>query len=682
MCARLQDEANLASSKGPNWSWTEGDAVAHPTFETGTVLGLRDEDVEIAFASDGFGFRRFTVDAERLSRMLASRNSRIVPRVEHFDLPGTFFEPPSAAERRLVDALHERLSAEWTIYVHPTVGASQFSVALLSPARGLVFLQVREPTSPVSAIQLLAGARKELFGLAVPALGEWLSGRPDRFERVRTMQVYEADFISHEEADALASKIAAGSVGFPLTLLPDLDRVLGDQWHDGRALESLSLSREQERLATPSPGLHLIRGVAGSGKSLVIAYRAAMAARAGKRVLLLTFNGTLVNYLDHLVSSVPVRYRLRQLTLTHIHGLCADLVDRTTVRPPHLASRQEQEARDRYFDVAWPEAALEALGQLPRYVRYDACYVDEGQDFADRYFDLIQAVTYDPKDIVFAVDDAQALYGRKGSFYPKLRAPRGAWMTHSLPHGRRLPAQTAELANAIAQRYDLPSVPIERPPPGDEGFNLATPTIALVPTGGLATAAAAALTLVQMSLSRDAMPPTSLAVLVPSNEFGAALVQLFAEHGIRTNHTFELAAGVANREANPDEVDDTVTFRSSAKDGFEWDDERLKVTTIHSFKGWESERTIVVLPNGQTMKDARIAYVSLTRSRGDVYVVTTGRDLVTDKIPVVSDIFGIDVDAADRFEALLGAHAEFVGTLRDGTPATEPIIDWTGFDLR
>ena len=55
----------------------------------------------------------------------------------------------------------------------------------------------------------------------------------------------------------------------------------------------LTLTDDQKKFAKSHPGHYRVRGVAGSGKTQVLAYRASELASQGCRVLVLTFNLTL-----------------------------------------------------------------------------------------------------------------------------------------------------------------------------------------------------------------------------------------------------------------------------------------------------------------------------------------------------------------------------------------------------
>src|SRR5690606_28035310 len=79
-------------------------------------------------------------------------------------------------------------------------------------------------------------------------------------------------------------------------------------------LSSLELNNQQRRFAKPASRKHQrVRGVAGSGKSLVLAQRAANLAEAGKRVLMVSFNITLWHYLRDLVSRTSNRFQRKRI---------------------------------------------------------------------------------------------------------------------------------------------------------------------------------------------------------------------------------------------------------------------------------------------------------------------------------------------------------------------------------
>ena len=87
----------------------------------------------------------------------------------------------------------------------------------------------------------------------------------------------------------------------------------------------LLLSDDQKKFAEPQSGHYRVRGVAGSGKTQVLAYRASELASQGYRVLVLTFNLTLWHFIRDMVQRSPFAFHWHNLTITYFHGLCKDI---------------------------------------------------------------------------------------------------------------------------------------------------------------------------------------------------------------------------------------------------------------------------------------------------------------------------------------------------------------------
>src|SRR5699024_8639232 len=93
----------------------------------------------------------------------------------------------------------------------------------------------------------------------------------------------------------------------------------------------LTLTSEQNKLISIQKGsIRRWGGVAGSGKTVVIATKAAEAIRQGERVLVLTYNITLRHYIRDLCEQQDTgdnHHLLKsQLTIAHVHGFLKLLV--------------------------------------------------------------------------------------------------------------------------------------------------------------------------------------------------------------------------------------------------------------------------------------------------------------------------------------------------------------------
>jgi hypothetical protein len=122
----------------------------------------------------------------------------------------------------------------------------------------------------------------------------------------------------------------------------------------------------------------LVRGGAGTGKTMLAVAEAKRLAHTGQRVLLTCFNKLLAKYLAPIVDEFPT------LTVRHIHGFMADVVDGAGRR----SSLPDAAAED-LFEVFYPELCVEILLESGSPI-FDAVFVDEGQDsLREAYLDVV-----------------------------------------------------------------------------------------------------------------------------------------------------------------------------------------------------------------------------------------------------------------------------------------------------
>ena len=175
-----------------------------------------------------------------------------------------------------------------------------------------------------------------------------------------------------------------------------------------------TLDRRQERLAhSLGPGYRLIRGVAGSGKTLVLTYRARHMARHFPhwRILLLCFNKALSLALAHQVAEHD--------------GVRVHTVDALARRVLAAAGRSLDDEDRPDFDRRRRDA-IDAAPDLDESKLFDMVLVDEAQDLDEAGLNLAWAVLKPGRDhFVMALDGAQMIYRRRMAWNPPGMTARG-----------------------------------------------------------------------------------------------------------------------------------------------------------------------------------------------------------------------------------------------------------------
>lgn len=210
-----------------------------------------------------------------------------------------------------------------------------------------------------------------------------------------------------------------------------------------------ALDREQERTAHHmGTGYRVLRGVAGSGKTLVLTHRALHMARHFPewRFLLLCFNRPLAAALRAQVTEAP--------------NIDVETLDQLAYRLLRAAGRVDNSPGAPDFDQRRRDATAlaQAMGSDDR---YDMVLVDEAQDLGADGLDLAWAMLQPGRDhFVMALDGAQRIYRGKRRWNPPKLTAQGRTKIFAVNYrntGEVLEAALLALGDAV--RRGNPSEP-------------------------------------------------------------------------------------------------------------------------------------------------------------------------------------------------------------------------------
>jgi superfamily I DNA and RNA helicase len=164
---------------------------------------------------------------------------------------------------------------------------------------------------------------------------------------------------------------------------------------------------QQEQLArSMGEGHRIIHGTAGSGKTMILVYRAQyLASVLQKPILVLCFNISLAAKLEQLMAEKGLS---EKISVRHFHGWCTDELKLYHVPFP----RQPQSDRREFFAqlVKTVMGGVDS-GQIPS-AQYGAILIDEGHDFEPEWLKLLsQMVEPKTNSLLLLYDDAQSIYG-------------------------------------------------------------------------------------------------------------------------------------------------------------------------------------------------------------------------------------------------------------------------------
>ncbi len=201
----------------------------------------------------------------------------------------------------------------------------------------------------------------------------------------------------------LSPSVHLKSQGEPYSYSPKQKEIIYGKWENG----ALKVQLEQR-----------IKGVFGSGKTTVLAARAVQAyKRALKRnpyprVLILTFNITLKNFIHDKMNRVDEEFPLESFTIINYHSFINAELNNLNIEfeiPDSIAEDEignflEQEY---YSNIQLFEEHQNEI------VKYDAVLIDEIQDYHRPWMEIIKRFFRDPEgDYVLFGDVKQNIYGQ------------------------------------------------------------------------------------------------------------------------------------------------------------------------------------------------------------------------------------------------------------------------------
>ena len=311
----------------------------------------------------------------------------------------------------------------------------------------------------------------------------------------------------------------------------------------------------------------LITGGAGTGKTVMAGRLAQTLAEAGKRTLLVCFNRPLAERL-----ALQAR-GIEGLTVRSFHQLCLSLITEAGRTPP-----AESGDRQAYFDATLP-AAAEACASGDAVEKYDAVIVDEGQDFKDLWWLVVEALLKPDGQVRVFADNNQRVYGDVGHLKRDLQlAPIP--LTWNLRNTRAIHEAAYRFYQGAAVRCEGPA--------GE------APQVVEVKESGKVAGEVARI--VQSLTQQHDIEPDDIAVLVSN----AAWREELAPGGRLAG--LELTDAAERREG------------------------RVIVDTVRRFMGLESLVTVIVV-DAELAGNEELAYVAISRARTRTYLVGQARHL-------------------------------------------------------
>jgi hypothetical protein len=431
---------------------------------------------------------------------------------------------------------------------------------------------------------------------------------------------------------------------FDDSVLQQMIKLLSPTWHSYREGRNITLTTPQRNLAeSQANSLQKISGVAGAGKTQVMCTRAINAVkRTGGRVLILTFNIALINYLRIRLSEIREDFSWSNIELDYYHRFFRKIAGTC-----NLEVKFSSYDNVNFFDVC--STSIQ---------RYDTILIDEVQDYKNEWIQIInQKFLKGNGEFVVFGDPSQNIYHRDVDTQGDIRIGTipGLW-NKSLSRSERFsnPSLT-ELAVKFKVQFKIGSITEQEHDirlNSQLSFNLIK-YFSRVPQESLKDTAQSILDITYQVLDtlqqRNSPEIRNVAIICANTDILKEIDYLYrGVNNTSTTLTFlnkEQEAKISRNShvASWEYKRDYDRKERQIKDTFTTDTPFLKLATIQSFKGWEAKTVIlIIMPERNVMhksdtmseqdnKDTQfnvpeLIYTGITRSRENLIVINVGND--------------------------------------------------------
>ena len=381
-------------------------------------------------------------------------------------------------------------------------------------------------------------------------------------------------------------------------------------YHKGR-LNPINLWPDQKQyIDIKQNSYRRLSGVAGSGKSLILATKAANMLKQSNRVLVLTFNITLRHYLRDLISQqfgLGDRTLLRdELVILHFH----DFIKK--IAYSHEINLPESSGED--FELQWIETIKQLIppSSIVSDMMFDGILIDEGQDFKSEWVIFIKTFFTKKTEIFICYDIDQDLYGRQKEVWienaEEIRGIGFRGRPGRLKITHRLPGRVVQAITLIRKRFGL--INKEEILVPEEQLDFFT-EMTLKNFNSIKSNKSNLVLDELQQLLQKGVKIDDIAILTTNELTGVTIVNILKNKGFSLSHVFDLSGSGNKKE------------RKNEKWKFQPGNGRLKVSTVHSFKGWEASHIIFLLDSPNNEKSTnnieenvqQLLFIALSRVR-------------------------------------------------------------------
>jgi hypothetical protein len=416
---------------------------------------------------------------------------------------------------------------------------------------------------------------------------------------------------------------------FDAAVYDEFKRLLDPPRHYASQGKLIRYSDEQGKLIQSAANARTkVCGIAGSGKTVVLAGRAVNAhKRHGEQVLILTFNITLGSYIHDKISEVREDFPWTCFEISHYHRFITGALNNSGIEikiPESLqynsedfaAAKRIAKERARYLDENYYSNTNVFKGAEVG-GKYNTILIDEIQDYKAEWIEIIRSCFLEPDgEMVLFGDEKQNIYkraldqGRRS----KVVEGFGNWTTLTKSFRYAAKSPIIPLIEAFQKHYMLSDYEQDV----DESFQLGLTNVGIQTwcTFDIDDLSRVAATIILLA-KRNRFHPNDISI-ISSQE--ALLRKLDYELRTSDAHKERTLCSFSSHEVSTHNKysKSSVQISRAKKIGFNLNSGVMKLSSTHSFKGFESPLIFLLINNDDSPE---MVLTGMTRAKENLMVM-------------------------------------------------------------
>ena len=342
----------------------------------------------------------------------------------------------------------------------------------------------------------------------------------------------------------------------------------------------------------------VIKGLAGTGKTLIAAKTAIKKEYKDKRVLVLTKTVGISKFLQVLINKKTEK-EYENITIISVDKF-VNLISRKLSLSVDVVP-QEPSARRIFFDVKNPKKCIKIFNDLPK-ERFDLVIVDEAQDFHINWFDSIKSIANDHGTIIFFYDPLQTT--RENTMIDVLKKPnKFGFSGFSFNTNYRNTSSISSLLSKLIKKH----IPQENLDYSEHSEVNIGRTPSLIEANSFEEIIDKTILRVKSYLSDEKFKPMDIGVLY----VGSMDRRKYNSKISMTTELKKLNVKVIGAR----DYEMPYLFSNEEND--------ISFSDVNSFKGLEKTAVILVNFSEINEKTVREIYTGLSRARGDLTIIAS-----------------------------------------------------------